>query len=217
MKYSVPFIKCLGGRNNTQVDDAHDNILWQYCRNELTVNVFNGVVYDCDAINASTNLFKITEKITGKAGNNGTKSVEIIVPLKCLSNFLKNLETPFTKYETNLDLNWSLKCVIVDTAVADQGATFLIIDTKLVVPVVTLSTQNNVKLKSGFKRTINWNKYQSKVSTERSNQYLGYLIDPICQGENRFFVLSFQENAHRTSYKRYFFSDCRNKILKCYD
>ena len=50
--------------------------------------------------------------------------------------------------------------------VADQGATFLITDTKLYVPVVTLSTQDNTKLfeklKSSLKRTINWNKHQSK-------------------------------------------------------
>ena len=61
-----------------------------------------------------------------------------------------------------------------------------IIDTKLYVPVVTLSTQDNEKLlqqlKSGFKRTINWNKYQPKVSPERQNQYLNFLIDPSFQG-----------------------------------
>ena len=59
---------------------------------------------------------------------------------------------------------------------------FLITDTKLYVPVITLSTQDNAKLlkklKSGFKRTINWNKYQSKMSTERQNNYLDYSIDP---------------------------------------
>ena len=59
---------------------------------------------------------------------------------------------------------------------------FLITDTKLYVPVITLSTQDNAKLlkklKSGFKRTINWNKYQSKMSTERQNNYLNYSIDP---------------------------------------
>ena len=59
---------------------------------------------------------------------------------------------------------------------------FLITDTKLYVPVITLSTQYNAKLlkklKSGFKRTINWNKYQSKMSTERQNNYLDYSIDP---------------------------------------
>ena len=63
---------------------------------------------------------------------------------------------------------------MVDTNIDNQSATFSINDTKLYVPVVTLSTQDNAKLleqlKSGFKRTINWNKYQSKISTERSNQ-----------------------------------------------
>ena len=75
---------------------------------------------------------------------------------------------------------------------ADQGKTFSIIGTKRFVPVVTLSIQNNTKLleksKSGFKRTNNWNRYQSKKSIERANQYLDYLIDPSFQGVNRLFV-----------------------------
>ena len=54
---------------------------------------------------------------------------------------------------------------------ADQETIFSITDTKLYVSVVTLSTQDNAKLleqlKSVFKRTANWNKYQSKISTER--------------------------------------------------
>ena len=76
--------------------------------------------------------------------------------------------------------------------IADQVTTFSITDTKLYVPVVTLSTQDNAKLleqlKSGFKRTINWNKYQTKVSTERQNQYLDLLTDPSFQGVNRLFA-----------------------------
>ena len=75
--------------------------------------------------------------------------------------------------EINLILAWSKDCVISSAT----GATiFKITDTKFYVPVVTLSTQDNAKLlqqlKSGFKRTINWNNYQTKVSTERQNQYL---------------------------------------------
>ena len=46
----------------------------------------------------------------------------------------------------NLDLNWSENCVIVATNVAAQATTFPITDTKLYVPVVTLSTQDNAKL-----------------------------------------------------------------------
>ena len=85
---------------------------------------------------------------------------------------------PFINCEINFDLNWSKKYIIVATAVANQGATFSITDKKLYVPIVTLSTQDNAKLleqlKSGFKRTITWNKYQLKISTERQNQYLDY-------------------------------------------
>ena len=57
------------------------------------------------------------------------------------------------------------------------------------------------QLKSGFKRTINWNKNQSKKSIERPNLYLDYLI---YQGVNRLFVLSFEDEEQTTSYKRYF-------------
>ena len=91
---------------------------------------------------------------------------------------------------------------------ADRDTTFSITNTKLYFPVVTLSTQDSTKLleqlKSGFKRTINWNKYQSKVSTQRKNQYLDYLINPTFQEVNRFFVLSFEDEAQRTSYKLYY-------------
>ena len=84
-----------------------------------------------------------------------------------------------------------------------QVPTFAITDTKLYDPVVTLSTQDNVKLlrqlKSGFKRTINWNKYRSKVTIQIQNQYLDYLNDPGFQGVTRLFVSSFEDNAHRTS------------------
>ena len=70
----------------------------------------------------------------------------------------------------------------------DKSTTFLIPDTKLYVSVVTLSTQDNIKLleklKSGSKRTINWVKYQSKKSMERPNQYLNYLINASFQGVN---------------------------------
>ena len=61
--------------------------------------------------------------------------------------------------------------------------------TKFYVPVVTLSTQDNAKLleqlKSGFKRAINWNKYQSEPTLKVQNQYLSHLIDPSFQGVNR--------------------------------
>ena len=69
--------------------------------------------------------------------------------------------------ESNLILTWSDKCVLSND---EKATTFAITDTKLYVPVVTLSTQNNAELleqlKYGFKRTINWTNYQPKVSPE---------------------------------------------------
>ena len=89
--------------------------------------------------------------------------------------------------------------ILISGCVDNQLPKFEITDTKLYVPVVTLSNQENVKLldqlKSGFKRTINWNEYQLKLSIETQNQYLHYLIDPIFQQVNRLFVLPFKNNA----------------------
>ena len=91
-------------------------------------------------------------------------------------------------------------CVLSNRAI--QATTFAITNTKLYV-LVTLSTQGNAKLlqklKSGFKRTINWNKYKSKVSVGRKNKYLDYLIHPSFQRANRLF-LWFQNKDDRTAH-----------------
>ena len=91
--------------------------------------------------------------------------------------------------EFNLVLTWSEKCFLVAGTVENQVPTFRITDTKPYVPVVTLSTQDNTKLlnqlESGFRRTINWNKYQSKITTQAPNRYLDFLVDPTFQGVNR--------------------------------
>ena len=77
-------------------------------------------------------------------------------------------------------------------AVNNQISSFQITDKKLYVAVVTLSTQENIKLLkqlvSGFKWTINWNKYLAKTTNQVRNRYLDYLIDPSFHGVNRLFV-----------------------------
>ena len=96
-----------------------------------------------------------------------------MVPLKYLSNFWRTREIPLINCEVNLILTWSLACVITNSTGA---GTFEITDTKLYVPVVTLSTQDKSKLlqqlKSGFKRVISWNKYLSKTELVRRNPNL---------------------------------------------
>ena len=86
---------------------------------------------------------------------------------------------------------------------------------KLYVPVLTLSTQNNAKLlqqlKSGFKRTIHWSEYQSKPELLIWNPQLNHLIEPNFQGVNRLSLLSFENNAQKTSSKRYYFPNLEIK------
>ena len=112
---------------------------------------------------------------------------------------------PSINCEVNLILTWSKDCVITNS---NGGAKFVITATELYVIVVTLSTQDNAKLlqqlKSGFKRTINWNKYQSSIKTYAKNRYLNHLVDPGFQGVYRLSVLSFENKNDRTLVSTYY-------------
>ena len=96
---------------------------------------------------------------------------------------------PLINCEVNLILTWSKNCVIIYTDVANQILTFEITETNLYVPVVTLLTQDNVKvlpqLKSGFIRTISWNKYLLKPELLAQNPNLNHLVEPSFQSLNR--------------------------------
>ena len=89
-----------------------------------------------------------------------------MVPFKYLSSFWRTLEMSLINCKVNLIITWSKDCVI--TSSTGEGK-FKITDTKLYVPVVTLSTQDDAKLlqqlKSGFNITINWNRYKSEPKT----------------------------------------------------
>ena len=225
-KNCVPFTNCISEINNTQIDNAKDidivipiynlieysdnyakttGSLRQYCKDIPARNANNIVIF---AENNTTDSFKFKAKITGQTGNDGTKDVEIIVPLKYFSNFWRTLEMPLINCEVNLILTWSSNCVLISTAIQNQAATFEITDTKLYVPVVTLSTQENTKflqqLKSDFKRVINWNKYLSKPELLAQNPNLNHLVEPSFQGINRLFVLAFENDNDRTSDDRYY-------------
>ena len=145
-------------------------------------------------------------KITGKTTNNDNeKDVEIMVPLKYLSNFWRTLEMPLINCEVNIILTWSSTCVTTNSTGAGR---FAITDTRFYVPVVTLSTQENARLhqqlKSGFKRVINWNKYLSKQELLAQNPNLNHLVEPSFQGVNRVFVLAFENDTQRTSHSGFY-------------
>ena len=91
---------------------------------------------------------------------------------------------------------------------APTGTTFEITDTKLYVSAVTLSTEDDNKLleqlKTGFKRTIKWNKYRSEMTNQTKTNHLNHLIDPTFIKVNRLLVLSFENEEDRTSISKYY-------------
>ena len=147
--------------------------LWQYYKDIPVLNN-NGNIIDFTSTN-TTDSFKFKAKTTGQTNDDGEiNGVEIVAPLKYLSNFWITLEMPSINCEIELILDWSANCVIISINNANQVPTFIITETNLYVPVVTLSTQDSSKLlpqlKNGFKRTINWNKYLAKPELLAQNQ-----------------------------------------------
>ena len=147
----------------------------------MSIYVNNVNISAFDGTNA-TDSFNFKTKIAGHTNNDGIINVEIMVPLKYLSNFWRTLEMPLINCEVELILTWPVGCVIIYTDVENQVPIFTITETNLYVSVVTLSTQNNAKLlpqlKSGFKRTISWNKYLPKPELLAQNANLNHLIEP---------------------------------------
>ena len=198
-KNCAPFTNGISEINNAQIDNDEDidivismynlieysnnyskrsGSLWQYYRDEPNDNLEN------------PESFKFKMKITGKTPDAGNeKVVEIMVPLKNLSNFWKTLEMPLINCEVNLILTCSSTFVIT---ISTGAGIFEITDTKLYVPVVTLSAQDNSKLfqqlKSGFKRVISCHKYLLKPELLAQNPNLNHLVEPGFQGVNRLFI-----------------------------
>ena len=138
---------------------------------------------------------------------------------------------PLINCEIELILNWSTNCVILSNArrdaiaatelsaanvsnvkpavnVSATNAAFKITHTKLHVPVVTLSTEDDKRfleqLRTRFTRIIKWNKYRSEMTKHTKNINLNYLIDPTFTKVNRLFVLLFENENDRTSFSKYY-------------
>ena len=146
--------------------------MWNYYRDEPS-----------NPLSSNSESFKYKTSIIGKTpeDNDLLTNAKLVIPLKYLSNFWKSLNIPLINCEVELILTWSKNCVLADMTrrnaqgnnpaiVPPAEITFEITDTKLYVPVVTLSKENDTKLleqlKSGFKRTIKWNKYRLQMTIQ---------------------------------------------------
>ena len=192
-KNNAPFINCVSKINGVKIDNAEDldvampmynlleysktyrkttGSLWKFYRHEPS-----------DPLSSNTKSFKYKISIIGKTpeDNDSLADAKVVIPLKHLSNFWKCLDIPLINCEVELILTRSKNCVLADMAVravqggnpaivARSNSTFKITGTKLYVPTVTFSKENDTKflqqLKLGFKRNIKWNKYRSQMTIQ---------------------------------------------------
>ena len=205
--------------------------LWNYYRDELTdgtsnihflnKNEINNVKYKAGVTGSTYNVDAEGNQINNTAydaNKSGKKDVEIAVPLKYLSNFWRTLDMALINCQVSLILIWSRECAITSMErrvlkntrrdTSPTNAIFQITDTKLYVPVVALSTENEKRLlelsRTGFKRNIKWNKYRSEMTNQIKNNNLNYFIDSTFTKVNRLFVLSFENENDRTSFSKYY-------------
>ena len=207
-KNYAPFTKCVTHINDEHVETA-ENLdivmnLWQFKRGESPMNNAKNPLNV--ALDNSTS-FKYKASLIGKATNadgddRSFKNTRLVVPLKYLSNFFRSLELPLINCKIHLELNWNNNCVMygADTYAGgdntnDREATFKITIAQLYVPIVTLSTRDNVnskkQLEQGFKRSIFWDEYKSKIEIRNldNENATRWFCDASFQGVNRLFLL----------------------------
>ena len=227
LKNCAPYTKCNLEINDEHVDTAEnldivmpmynlkensDNYqdssatLYQYKRDELPED---DAVANLTADNSSSFKYKIKllgniTEVAGNAAGVRKLNVKVVVPLKYLINFFRSLEMPLINCKIKLNLTWKKECVLSTGA---GEAVFIINDTKMYVPVVTLSKEDNKDFieqqNKGFQRCIYWNKYKTKEINENAdaNVFKYINLDPSFQSVNRLFVMAYNRaNNQPTKY-----------------
>ena len=229
LKNCAPFTKCNLEINDEHVDTAEnlditmpmynsieysDNnqdssaTLYQYKRDEPPED---DPVADLTADNSSSLKYKISLLGNLVVANNIARiNVKVVVPLKYLSNFFRSLEIPLINCKIKLKLTWKKECKL---STGDGEVVFIINDTKLFVPVVTLSKEDNkdfIKQQNkGFQRSIYWNEYKTKEINENAdaNVFKYINLDPSFQGVNRLFVMAYNRangQPTRNGHQKYY-------------
>ena len=213
LKNCAPFTKCNLEINDEHVDTAENLVitmpvynlieysdnyqdssatLYQYKQDEPPEgNAINDLTVD------NSNSFKYKVSLLGNpvvANNIARRNVKVVVPLKYLSNFCRSLEMPLINCKVKLNLTWKKECVLSNDA---GNAVFIINDTKMYVPVVCLSKEDNKDFieqqSKGFQISIYWNEYKTKEINENTdaNVFKYINLDPSFQGVNSLFVMAY--------------------------
>ena len=186
--------------------------LWNFKRDKIIKNA--DVTNDNNAPS-----FKYKVSLIGNTENDRTKNgVKIAAPLKYLSNFWRSLEMSLINCKVELSLKWIENCMLATATTA----TFKLTDAKLYVPIVTLLSEDNVKLSKllskGFKRSFYWNAYKTipnkivEIAVNNEEKYIRELLDSSWQGVKRLFALAYNNTNNDNnqvsvdSCKKYFLS-----------
>ena len=238
LKNCAPFTKCNLEINDEHIDTAenldtvmpmynlieHSNnyqdssaTLYQYKRDEPPeANAIDDLTVD------NSTLFKYKVSLLGNpviADNIAKRSVKVVVPLKYLSNFFRSLEMPLINCKIKLNLTWKKEFVLSTDA---GNAAFIINGTKMYVPVVTISKEDNKDFieqqNKGFQRSIYWNEYKTKEINENAdaNVFKYINLDPSFQGVNRLFVTAYNRvdgQPNRDDQRKYYLP--RIDLNKC--
>ena len=201
LKNCAPFSKC-----NLEIIDEHVDTAENL---DITMPMYNLIEYSDNYPDSSATLYEPQEddavadltadnsSLLGNpvvANNIARINIKVVVPLKYLSNFFRSLEMPLINCKINLNLTWKKECVL---STDDGNAVFIINDTKMYVPVVTLSNEDNKDFieqqNKGFQRSIYWSEYKTKEINEDSdaNVFKYINLDPSFPGVNRLFVMAY--------------------------
>ena len=216
LKNCVPFTKCNLEINDEHVDTAENldilmpmyNLIeysdnyqdssatpYQYKRDEPPNNNVNLTADNLISFKYKVNLLGNIAADDPDNARVGRLNVKIVVLLEHLSNFFRSLEMPLINLKIKLNLTWKKECIL---SIAVDDAVFIINDTKLYVPVVTLSKEDNKDFieqqNKGFQRSIYRNEYKTKEkkpedADANATKYIN--LDPSLQGINRLFLMAY--------------------------
>ena len=242
LKNCTPFTKC-----NLEINDEHVDTTENL---DIVMPMYNLIEYSDNYQDSSATLYQYkrdeppeADPIADLTANNSSSfkykinllgdrnvvggivrlNLKVVVPLKYLSNFFRSLEMPLINCKIKLNLTRKKECVLS----TDIGnAVFIINDTKLYVPVVTLSKGENKDFieqqNKGFQRSIYWNEYKTKSQNKDldANVFKYINLDPSFQGINRLFAMAYNntENdnqATRNDQRKYYLPriDLKNIML----
>ena len=218
-KNCAPFLTCNININDEYIEEANylDVIMPMYNLLEYSDNYQDttGTLYQfkrdeppADNVDVDQNTTSLKYKAI-----DGTNNIKLVVPLKYIGSFFRSLEMPLVNCKVDLELTWTKYCIMSTfLGVAADNTAFKITDTKLHVPIVTLSTKDNnltKQLNDGFKRTVHWNEYKAvpdATATAAADPYIKTL-DSSFRGVNRLFALGFARGNNdptRNRIQRYY-------------